>query len=166
MFNTHAGIKKCRGNVLPRQRRCARRTHRRYTQHASECFQCKHISYLYSIRMESCIHRAVRANSSPLHPSIPPPRRRMLSERRANKSEMTHSTCVRAYVRTYVRIYASRCVAFAPVILNIREDISILVGKHTNSSSTVYSCCGAYVLVQAHIPDAVVPPDLARRKEE
>lgn len=56
--------------------------------------------------------------------------------------------------RARVCVRALSRVAFAPVILNIREDISILVGKHTNSSSAVHSCHGAYVLVATRIPDA------------
>lgn len=36
-----------------------------YTARISECFQCKHISYLYSIRIESRIHRAVRGEFIP-----------------------------------------------------------------------------------------------------
>lgn len=123
------------------------------TAHTSKCFQCKHISYLYSIRMESCIHRAVRANSSPLHPSIPSRDDACYPEWRARQSETTR---MRAYVCACVY------VAFAPVILNIREDISILVGKHTNSSSATYSYGAVYSRGALHTPMQVVP-DLAER---
>lgn len=67
--------------------------------------------------------------------------------------------CVYLYMRT--------CVAFAPVILNVREDISILVGKHTNSTA-VYALLPAsctHILMPLHISTAIVQ-DLAERPEK
>lgn len=82
--------------------------------------------------MESCIHRAVRGEFIPASSFDFTPRRMLSTDRgmswrdRVRRDGTSHICTVCA------------CVAFALVILNIREDISILVGKHTNSCTAVH----------------------------
>lgn len=101
------------------------------------------------------MHRAVSANSSPLHPSISPREDACFPGRRAWRSGMRRCACAH-------QCYVRACVAFATVILNIRRDISILVGKHTNSGSAIYSRYGAYILVPRRMSPAQ-PSRISRR---
>lgn len=61
-------------------------------------------------------------------------------------------------------------VAFTLVILNIKEDISILVGKHTNSCTAVHvvssAPCGAYTHPRAAAYLCRRVPDLVERPEK
>jgi len=70
--------------------------------------------------------------------------------------------CVRARAR--VRVCVCTCIVFASIILNVREDISILVGKQTNSTA-IYVLSSAHMLVPLHISTAIVR-DLAERPEK
>lgn len=143
-------------------RQCARRrTHRRYTQRIpSKRFRCVNIfpicilSGWNPVFTESCA-----ANSSSLHPSIPPRSACYPARGWGEETARRRTLCirvVRAYVSAwlYMRVCARTCVAFAPVILNVREGISILVGKHTNSTAVYVlspaSC--AHTHVPLHIP--------------
>lgn len=93
--------------------------------------------------MESCIHRAVRVNSSSLHPSIPScyalqstgENERDDEEEEEEESEKGERNDIQHYI--YICICAFMC-AFHVCSGNIKykgKDISILVGKHTNNNS-------------------------------
>lgn len=125
--------------------------------HSGMLSMCKYISYLYSIRMESCIHRVARGEFIPAS-SFDFTSRRMLSRSRrggwGEETEWDDTPHVYIYmdVCVYTCVYmCATCVAFAPVILNVREDISILVGKHTNSIRPFACISCAHMLVPLHI---------------
>ena len=127
--------------------------------------------------MESCIHRVVRVEfilassfDSTLRCMLPRIGRGSEETERDDAFHVFVSymyTCIRARRCVYLYIYMHTCVAFAPVILNVREDISILVGKHTNSMA-VYALSPAsctHILMLLHISTAIVQ-DLAERPQK
>lgn len=166
-MNTHVGIKKCCSNAHDGRVESIR------SVHFGMLSVCKHISYLYSIRMECCIHRVVRgkfipASSSSIHPTT-----HVIQEWRVRRRDRvrrrTSCICaVRAYVYAcvYTCVYARTCVAFASVILNVREDISILVGKHANSDRTRSFACIVCTHARAAAYPYAIVRDLAGRPEK
>lgn len=129
--------------------RCTMNASKVYAAYTSKCFRCVNI---FSICILSgwnpVFTESYAANSSSLHPSILPrdacyPEVEDEAKRQSETMHFMYScrTCIRirvwgvcGYTCVYTCIHARTCVAFAPVILNVREDISILVGKHTNSN--------------------------------
>lgn len=127
---------------------CAMNASGAYTAHTSECFQCKHISYLYSILMESCIRRAVRGEFIlrfyPATHAIP------------RKDEARVKTTHLAYLYRACRV-CSRNIKYKGKYFNI--------GRQTHTNNGACSSVCAYIRVPLCISVCNVP-DLMERPEK
>lgn len=133
---------------------CAMNASRVYTAHTSKCFQCKHISYLYSILMESCIRRAVRGEFIPRYILRFYPATHAIPGKWRMRRE-----CVTTRISRICIVRAGR-VAFAPVILNIKENIPILVDKHIQI--TEHGRARSFVCAYTRVPFCAYPYAMSR----